>query len=161
MKKIVVLSDTHGRKENVDELEAVFAEADIVVHLGDGSADMRDIARKYPDKVLQTSGNCDLFRLYPENQFEADGVKFFYCHGDKFRVKTHYDDLVAEAKKRGCSVALFGHTHRAEIVTVDGVTLVNPGSMRLPKTLGGSYAYIVVSDGKARPVIVGDLGGII
>ena len=38
MKTFVVLSDSHGRKKNVEKLLALFAENDFVVHLGDGSA---------------------------------------------------------------------------------------------------------------------------
>ena len=155
MKTVVVLSDTHGKKENIDWLEPVLASADIVVHLGDGLIDLRDAVKKFSGKVLQTSGNCDPVRLFPEGEFEVEGVKFFYCHGDKFRVKTRYDDLLKEAKRRGCQVALFGHTHKAEVVAIDGVTLVNPGSFRAPIEFGGSYAYIVVNQGKIKPVVVG------
>ena len=45
MKTFVVLSDSHGRKKNVEKLAPLFSENDFVVHLGDGSADVRDFAR--------------------------------------------------------------------------------------------------------------------
>lgn len=155
-KTIVVFSDTHGRKENVDELEPLFRIADLIVFLGDGLCDLKDVIQKYSEKLVKTSGNCDPVRLFSEGEFELDGVKFFYCHGDKYRVKTRKDELATEAKRRGCSVALFGHTHRAEICTEDGISLICPGSLRLPLSHGGTYACIDVENGKITPFIVGN-----
>lgn len=156
MKTIVVLSDTHGNKDGVRRLSAVFKECDYVVHLGDGALDMSDVLAQYPKKTYVCRGNCDCVRALPEGELEVDGVKIFFCHGDGYRVKTDLSRLSREAKERGCSLALFGHTHRAEIVQTDGVTLVNPGSMRFPAYMGGSYAYITVKNGKVYPVIVGE-----
>ena len=42
MKTFVVLSDTHGRRKNMEKISALFWENDYVVHLGDGAGDMRD-----------------------------------------------------------------------------------------------------------------------
>lgn len=158
MKNIVVLSDTHGRKNNVKTLAPIFADADFIVHLGDGAADVREFQALYPDKTFICRGNCDFFTagFLPEGELTVEGVKFFFCHGDKYRVKSTYQTIVEEAKKRKASVALFGHTHRAEIREQDGVLLVNPGSFSSPKGFGGTYAYLSVSNGKAYPVIVGD-----
>ena len=43
MKTVLVISDTHGRKENLDALSRLMEESDYIVHLGDGRADMREI----------------------------------------------------------------------------------------------------------------------
>lgn len=158
MKNIVVLSDTHGRKANVKTLETAFADADYIIHLGDGASDMKEIKQQYPDKTFICRGNCDFFSssALPEGELEVEGVKIFFCHGDKYRVKSTYEKIREEAKKRGATLALFGHTHRAEIVSDGGVTLVCPGSFHAPRNLGGTYAYISVSNGNAYPVIVGE-----
>ena len=42
MKTFVVISDSHGRRKNVEKVAPLFAENDYVVHLGDGSTDLRD-----------------------------------------------------------------------------------------------------------------------
>lgn len=158
MKNIVVLSDTHGRKSNVRTLAAAFADADYIIHLGDGASDMKEIKEQYPDKTFICRGNCDFFSTtaLPECELEIEGVKIFFCHGDKYRVKSTYTKIAQEAKQRNAVLALFGHTHRAEITTQEGVLLVNPGSFHAPKEFGGTYAYISVSNGKAYPVIVGE-----
>ena len=60
------------------------------------------------------------------------------------------------AKEKGCDVVLYGHTHRPLISKMDGVTLINPGSLRYPAGEGGSYCYLVVEKSKPTAVIVGE-----
>lgn len=158
MKNIVVLSDTHGRKANLKTIADVFADADYIVHLGDGASDMKEIKEAYPDKTFVCRGNCDFFSstALPEGELEIENVKIFFCHGDKYRVKSTYAKIAAEARNRGARLALFGHTHHAEICEQEGVLLVNPGSFHAPRNLGGTYAYISVSNGNVYPVIVGE-----
>ena len=51
MKKIIVISDTHGTRKGIEKLRPLIAENDYVIHLGDGAMDMREIMDAYPDKV--------------------------------------------------------------------------------------------------------------
>ena len=60
MKTVVVLSDSHYRGA-VRKLEPLFAENDFILHLGDGSGEMRPVLDEYPDKVRVCRGNCDAF----------------------------------------------------------------------------------------------------
>ena len=133
------------------------AENDYIVHLGDGCGDMRTFWREYPEKVYVCAGNCDFFSPLPaEGELEIEQLKIFYCHGHAYRVKSDLHDLAREAKKRGCDIALYGHTHNALISEIDGVTLINPGSLRAAVGKGGSYCYLVIHGNKATPVIVGE-----
>lgn len=157
MTKLIVISDSHGNGKGVEGLRALIAENDLVVHLGDGAGDMRDILREYPEKVYLCGGNCDFFSPYPdEGILNVEGVRIFYCHGHKYRVKTGLETLAAEAKRRDCDIALYGHTHISSICEIDGVTLINPGSLRFEVGKGGSYCYLVVHGRKHTPVIVGE-----
>ena len=52
--------------------------------------------------------------------------------------------LAIEAKRRDCQIALYGHTHNALISEIEGVTLINPGSLRYSVGKGGGYCYLVV-----------------
>ncbi|MBE7078454.1 MAG: metallophosphoesterase [Clostridiales bacterium] len=157
MKKLIILSDTHGNAKAVEKLLPLIAENDYVLHLGDGSGDMRDVLSVYPEKVYLCGGNCDFFSSYPiEGELEIEYLKIFYCHGHKYGVKSDLEKLALEAKRRGCDIALYGHTHRASIDTLHGVTLINPGSLRFPLDKGGSYCYLVIHKDKAVPTIVGD-----
>ena len=112
MKKIIVLSDTHGSRKGIEKLKPLIAENDYVIHLGDGVGDMREIMEEYPDKVYLVSGNCDFFSPIPdEGILEVEYLKILYCHGHKYGVKQHLYTLMQEAKKKGCDIVLYGHTH--------------------------------------------------
>ena len=157
MKKLIIISDTHGNTRGVEKLQPLIAENDYVIHLGDGGGDMREVMKAYPEKLYACCGNCDFFSPYPEEGIlEVEWLKIFYCHGHKYRVKSHLTQLAEEAKKRGCDIALYGHTHRAQISQIDGVTLINPGSYKRRVDEGGSYCYLVIHKDKATPVIVGE-----
>ena len=53
MKKIIVISDTHGNTKGIEKLMPIIAENDYLIHLGDGSADLRQVWKEYPDKNLR------------------------------------------------------------------------------------------------------------
>ncbi len=157
MKKCIVMSDTHGSQKGIEKLKPLFAENDYIIHLGDGAGDLKEIFSVYPNKVYQCRGNCDFISAYPDEfVLEIEQVRILCCHGHAYGVKTLLGVLANEAKKKGCDVALYGHTHRADICEMDGVTLINPGSLRYPASEGGSYCYLVVHKDKVTPVIVGD-----
>ena len=157
MKKIVVVSDSHGNAKGIAELMPLFAENDLVIHLGDGAGDMRDARSLYPEKVYACAGNCDFFSPLPEDgELEVEYLKIYFCHGHRYGVKTDLHSLALEAKKRGCDIALYGHTHLPMIAEMEGVTLINPGSLRYSVGKGGSYCYLVINKDKATPVLVGD-----
>ncbi len=157
MKKLIVLADSHGNRKAVDALLPLVAENDYVVHLGDGAGDMKGLSELYPDKVYRCAGNCDFFSPLPEEGvLEVERVRIFYCHGHKYGVKRDLFALAEAAKARDCEIALYGHTHVADIRKIEGVTLVNPGTMRYPVDCGGSYCYLIIHKNEITPVLVGD-----
>lgn len=157
MKKLIVMSDTHGNRGLAEQMFALVSENDIVIHLGDGATDMRELRALFPEKVYACAGNCDMYSPLPEEwELEVEYVKIFFCHGHRYGVKSDLHALALEAKKRGCQIALYGHTHIAKIVEMEGVTLINPGSMRYAPAKGGSYCYLVINKDKFTPVIVGE-----
>ncbi len=157
MKKLILLSDTHGGKKGIEKILPLVEENDYIVHLGDGAGDLRELTLRYPEKVYVCAGNCDLFAPYPEEGvLEVERVRIFYCHGHKYGVKRDLYALAETAKSRDCDIALYGHTHRARIDEIDGVTLVNPGSLRYAIDQGGSYCYLVIHKNEVTPVIVGE-----
>lgn len=157
MKKIVVLSDTHGNTKRMEKLYPLFEENDYIVHLGDGFSEARILLSKYPEKTYLCAGNCDFTVMLPdEGVLEIEQVRIFYCHGHKYGVKSSLSKLAQQAKLLDCNVALYGHTHEAKISELNGVTLINPGTLSFPLGQGGTYCYLVVHKDKATPVIVGE-----
>lgn len=153
MKKIVVVSDSHGNRQALDGLCAVIAEADAVFHLGDTSSDGAYLRAKFPGKCTVINGNCDFMKVgEDEAVMSFEGVKIFACHGHAYGVKQTPYRLAARAEELGCAVALYGHTHRADESRIGGVTLINPGS--LTRYGRKSYAYLVITGDKCVCKIV-------
>lgn len=153
MKTFTVVSDSHGNRAALEELFPIFSESDYIIHLGDTSSDGQYIKKSFPDKTYVINGNCDFMRTgQDEAVIEVEGVKIFACHGDRYGVKYGYDRLAYRAEESGCQVALFGHTHSATEININGVTLFNPGT--LSRYGGKSYLYLVINAGKATGKIV-------
>ncbi|HIY99711.1 MAG TPA: YfcE family phosphodiesterase, partial [Firmicutes bacterium] len=96
--------------------------------------------------------NCDFSYGLEEAVIEAEQVRIFCCHGHKYGVKSGLGRLAARAKELDCSVALYGHTHRADISEVGGVLCVNPGAAG--DYTSPSYCYLVVHGAKVTPTVV-------
>lgn len=152
MKTFLIVSDSHGRRGALDKVRPLFAENDFLVHLGDGSSDMRETFSRYPEKTYICRGNCDFSYGAEEYVLEAEGLSLLVCHGHRYGVKSGLTKLAARAKQLGCEIALYGHTHRANIETVDGVLCINPGAAGSYSE--PSYCYLVLHSGKATPTIV-------
>ncbi len=154
MKTFLLLSDTHGNIAAVEKLAPIMAEADYVIFLGDGLRDLSRFALGQKDKFRLAEGNCDFFSSGEKEGFmEVEGVKLMFCHGHRYGVKRGLTDLLARAKEENCALALYGHTHEARIDRMDGVTLINPGSMT-KFTAKPSYCYLVLHQGKITAQIV-------
>lgn len=153
MKTIVVVSDSHGYKRGLEELFPVFAENDMIIHLGDTSGDGSHIRAAFPDKTVVINGNCDFASLGDdESVIAVEGVKIFACHGHRYSVKSTLSKLAVKARREGCRIALYGHTHTAREDVLEGVTLLNPGcGTRYGER---SYLYLVVNGEKFTYKIV-------
>ena len=148
MKTVVVLSDTHGNIGGIEKLDGILSESDYIIHLGDTSGDGAKIARKYPDKTYLVNGNCDIMHC-GENELVIDieDIKIFATHGHLYSAKSTLLKLAKRAKELKCKLALYGHTHRASEDELDGVTLINPGTMSRYSRM--SYCYLVINKDKA------------
>lgn len=152
MKRLIIISDSHGKSGITEKLFPLISENDYIVHLGDGSTDMRSVLYAFPEKTYICRGNCDFSFGESEYVIEADGVRMLCCHGHAYGVKSGLDRLSQAAKDKDCTVALYGHTHVADIRTVDGVLCINPGS--IGAYVNASYCYLVIHNGKTTATIV-------
>lgn len=142
--KYLIFSDSHRNTAPMDEVIQK-EECDAVLHLGDVADDVEHLRRKFFYKTIcAVSGNNDgFFREDPTEVFLEDcGHRIMLCHGHRQSVKTGTDRLVHTAKANVCDIALFGHTHSTCNKTVDGVLLVNPGSIGR----NGTYAVLKISE---------------
>ena len=152
-KYITAFSDSHGARYNVSRIVGDCEVSDKVVFLGDGLGDLIELF-EFDDKIIKVAGNCD-FTLSVSKKvvFEVEGVRFLAVHGDLFGVKSSLDRLVQFAKQNECRGVLFGHKHKPVVKEVDGVTLINPGTL---SRYGDSetFAFITVKNGQISAKII-------
>lgn len=151
MKKIVVLSDTHKNLKAIAKIAEIMDESDMVIHLGDHYSDMDLYEPLLKGKLYRVHGNCD-YGIQKEIILEVEGRKIFATHGDLYGVKSGTERLVKRAKELGCDVALYGHSHRAKIEEIDGITVINPGSTAYTSPTK-SFCYMVINGDKLTAVI--------
>lgn len=134
--RIIVISDTHGRKSAIDSVFLRNSDADLFIHLGDGERDIDAFLLENPSftqKVVHVAGNCDFGSL--SNDFEiipVENHKIFLTHGHRYAVKYGLDVIKKVAAGYGCDIILYGHTHVRDNTYEDGVYILNPGSAGNP-----------------------------
>ena len=155
--KILVVADTHKNFAALDLCVKKNLDADMIIHLGDGEHEFDDISMMYPQKaMIYVGGNCD-FGTHKETHIaQAEGYKIFCCHGHTLDVHNGLDYLVATAKKNNCKIALYGHTHLYKTELIDGVFVMNPGSLDSPRNHNKpTFGIIDLSpDGKIKMNII-------
>lgn len=149
---ILVLSDTHG---DTAALAVVFQWAKkqaigTLAFLGDGGEDLPLVAQRtdfWPIwKIVRGNGDHD-HRIPISATLEVGTRRFFLCHGHQHGVLEGLDTLVASAKAGQAQGALFGHTHRPYFEEIEGLLVLNPGSLGKPRgPLGPSFATVEVPE---------------
>ncbi|MBE6541984.1 MAG: YfcE family phosphodiesterase [Ruminococcaceae bacterium] len=141
--KILVFSDSHGSRNHLDfaiREHLKFGGIDKIFFLGDGIRDIKSISLAYPNLDIDyVYGNCDASYSSHDDEdmwekvVDVGGIKFMIMHGHLHDVKETYQFAADHAIANKADVLLFGHTHRAEDVTIDGsrrghIRMINPGS---------------------------------
>lgn len=149
--KILIVSDSHGRTENL--FKVIHREKDIqcFIHLGDAEKSEEEIRREIEKDnplcaVNFVRGNCDDDLRTPESKILTFSfVNVFVTHGHRYHPGYGLDDLAATAYHNNCAYALFGHTHRPEFADVMGVTCFNPGSIAYPRNEDRKASYGIMT----------------
>lgn len=142
--KVLILSDTHHGTSNMNKLfNFIEREIDVIVHAGDNFIDSVYLSNNTGKPVLAVAGNCDFDDVEQEIVFELEGIKFFLTHGHRYGVKYGFSALAEKAKQEGADIAIFGHTHIKEDSILNGVKIINPGSLSQPRD-GFEKSFVVM-----------------
>lgn len=146
--RIVVLSDSHNDYYALDRVVMARPDAGLFLHLGDGEQEFDDLMSVYPDKkMLFVRGNCDWnSEKKTEELLICADKRIFLTHGHMYGVKRGLDRLEQRARLLSADICCFGHTHTACSTYRDGLHLLNPGSIALPRDGSASYAVIDITD---------------
>lgn len=137
--RALILSDIHGESENLrwllEEVWKQVGPIDAYICLGDGVRDFDNaeafIRRRDEHATMYAvRGNCDFTASHPDRLLiHFGGLKIYMTHGHIHRVKVGLDYLTSAAREAGADIALYGHTHRAN-VEYTTPWLLNPGAAK-------------------------------
>ena len=143
--KILIVSDTHGRHSAFDKALKEAGKIDALVHLGDteGGEDYIEAVCGCPAYVL--AGNNDFFSdNLREMEFVFGTKKAFMTHGHYYYVSLGPERIIEEGKMRNADIVMFGHTHKPFLEMIDGMIVLNPGSLSYPRQEGRKGSYIMM-----------------
>ena len=162
--KIMVASDIHGSAYYCQKMTEAYKNsgAQKLLLLGDilYHGPRNDLPKEYApkkviemlnnisDEILCVRGNCDSevdqmvlkFNIMAEYAIIYDGGRMIFAtHGHKF----NKDNL--PSLKKG-DILLHGHTHIPVNESIDGITVMNPGSVSIPKE-NSWHGYMIIENG--------------
>ena len=133
--KIVVVSDNHGKIDDLDKVRMQENNVDIFLHCGDSQLPEQLI---YPFSAVH--GNCDYFDDYPQFRIVPTPYGNIYIeHGNRM-----FPMSVEMLKEKGCIVYIQGHTHKKKLEKIEDCYFVNPGSISRPRD-GNVGTYLVIN----------------
>ncbi|TGA99439.1 metallophosphoesterase [Sporolactobacillus shoreae] len=148
--KWLIVSDTHGLKNEVAELKKRYeGQVEALIHCGDSElrADSPEI-----QNYLTVEGNCDLPGNFPNEIVRQSGpLKLLVAHGHLLGVRTSPANLIYRGLEEKADVICYGHTHFAGSFKEQGMIGINPGSLRLPRNYPeGTYVILDLSPDRKR-----------
>ena len=151
---ILIISDSHGRVDNIREVTERCRGAKEILFLGDG---LRDIDAAWLDSAICVRGNCDMFGaqdLPDERILRFGEYTVMMIHGHTYSVKSGIERAAAVAAQRGADMLVFGHTHTPfdkllpEGSEIGGVLLQKPLRLFNPGALkDGSFGTLTLRNG--------------
>lgn len=153
MKRIVVFSDTHGNIHPCLRILPGLGDISLILHLGDTVTDGEELHSAYPRvPFLAVKGNNDWFSSIPDLATAmVEDVRILCSHGHLLS----RSQLLYEAQKKQCQVALFGHTHCSLIEQTDqGILLMNPGSASRPRDGQASCGIIEIENHIPKAAVI-------
>ena len=149
--KVLIVSDTHGRHGNLDEVLEREKPIDMLIHLGDVEHDDNYIEAlaEYPVHII--AGNNDYFSYLPSDKvIQVGKYRVWLTHGHTYCVSMDTKRLRRAAMSRGVDIVMFGHTHRPYLDVQEDMIVLNPGSLSYPRQEGRCATYMImeITEGK-------------
>jgi len=151
IKKILIVSDTHGKPEH---LKTVFAaeQYDALIFCGDGEGDERNLSEMAgcPAEITAVRGNNDFnFGIPFQAVITEHGHRIFAAHGHTYSLYNGLGNLEYAALEKQCDICIFGHTHKPFFLQTERMVFMNPGSISEPRQDGGipTCAVLEVHEG--------------
>ena len=123
--EFVVCSDNHGNAKVLSQILRDHPKAQAFIHCGDSEMSNEAMA-----PFVAVTGNNDYYYKFPETLVTQVGdIRILILHGHTMPYGSRVKSMVALAKEKNCSVVCTGHTHVFMNEVIDGVRVINPGSL--------------------------------
>lgn len=144
MIKIVLVSDNHFNSAVLKYILYKEQDADMYLHCGDSEMTMKELL-----PFVSVKGNNDYDYEMPRQRFfDVLGHRILMLHGDPYVSSISDRGLIEKAKKEKADVVFYGHTHRYDDHTSEGIRMINPGSCNMNRDMTlPSYAKITIDEG--------------
>ncbi|GAB6188755.1 phosphodiesterase [Marinitoga arctica] len=149
--KLGILSDTHGSLFYFEKAFNYLKDVDRIIHLGDylyhgprnplpvgyDPMELSKLLKNFKKRTFIT-GNCDspidlkLLNIPEQTPYAVESYSsynFFFTHG----WDPNLEDALSLAKKYKCQYLIHGHTHIINFEKMEDITIINPGSVSIPK----------------------------
>lgn len=149
--RVLVVSDNHGKLDNLIRVMEIEGSFDRLIHCGDVEDTEWEIMGLFDCPCDIVAGNNDYFSDLPyEKELDIGGLKALLTHGHNYYVYMDQKTLVREAQARGMDIVFYGHTHRPSVQRSGSVLVINPGSLSYPRQEGRHPSYVVmeIKDGE-------------
>ena len=132
--RILVISDSHGRNDDVAGVIEQVGHIDMLIHCGDVERGDDYIRSLVDCPVHMVAGNNDYnLELPSQDIFNIGDYKVLVVHGHTFCVYRGVERLKQYALQNHIDIVMFGHTHKPYIEIDEDVTVLNPGSVSYPR----------------------------
>lgn len=154
--KIGIVSDSHGDTNALDAMLQHPAAADVEAWLfaGDIAMDAEYLEMVTDLPVIKVAGNNDwpMSRLEDTVLADLGDHRILLTHGHLYGVNFSTQNLVLAAREQAADIAVYGHTHVADL-SIGEVTVLNPGSVARPRDASrGSFMVADLVQGQ-KPVV--------
>lgn len=145
MTQLLLISDNHTEAGILHEVLTHNEDCDEAIHLGDSQFTYDDTELS---RFVRVKGNTDFYPEFPAEEIVSiNGIRAFCAHGHVHQVNRTRDILVNQAKMHHCDFAFYGHTHVARYEEIDGVHVINPGSISQSRSrVEETYAVVTIDD---------------
>ena len=152
--RILVISDSHGRNDDVAGVIRQVGPIDAMVHCGDVERGDDYVRSLISGPVYMVSGNNDYFLdLPPKIITKIGNYRVMIVHGHTYHVYRDTSYLRKCALEEKVDVVMFGHTHVPYIDIGPDLTILNPGSLSYPRQADRKPTFLMMEideDGNAH-----------
>ncbi len=144
-KRVLIISDSHGKNDDVKAVIEQVGQIDMLIHLGDIERGPEYIRSLVDCPVHMVAGNNDYnIHLPSDETFEYEGYRIFITHGHRFYVNMGLERLEQYAKDNQIDVVMYGHTHVPFLKQGEGRIILNPGSISYPRQDGREHTFMIM-----------------